>query len=97
MEAGEGTQALSLVEQVLDFLAQQTLEGVDEPIQIYLTCYHMLSRQGDDRRAGNLLQRTHDLLMVNAEKIIDPAIRTTFLENVPSHRELMQLWEQQEG
>jgi tetratricopeptide (TPR) repeat protein len=93
---GEGTSALSLVEQVLDFLAHQPLEGVDEPIQIYLTCYHVLRGLGDDRRAGDVLQQSHNRLMVNAEKIIDPAIRATFLGNVPSHRELMQLWEQRE-
>jgi hypothetical protein len=93
---GEGTSALSLVEQVLDYLAYQPLEGVDEPIQIYLTCYHVLRGLGDDLRAGDVLQQAHNRLMVNAEKIVDPAIRATYLENVPSHRALMQLWKQSE-
>ena len=39
---GDRTQPLSLVEQVLDFRARQPLEGVDERVQIYLTCYSVL-------------------------------------------------------
>jgi len=68
---GKFTEALSLVEKVLDALAQGQLEGVDEPIRIYLTCYH-------------------------AGKLTDPAIRATFLERVPAHRELTRLWEARE-
>lgn len=48
-------------------------------------------------RADDVLQQAHDRLMVNADRIFDPAIRATFLENVPAHRELMQLWERSEG
>jgi predicted ATPase/DNA-binding SARP family transcriptional activator len=89
-------QSLSLVEQLLDFLARQPLEGVDEPVQIYLTYYHVLKDCGDPR-AGAVLRQAHDRLMTTADKIFDPAIRTAFLKNVPAHRELMQLWTEFQG
>ena len=89
---GDRGGSLALVEQVLDFLARGPLEGVDEPVQIYLTCYHVLKDFGD-RRADDVLQQAHDGLMANAAKIFDPAIRAAFLHNVPAHRELMQLWQ----
>jgi predicted ATPase/DNA-binding SARP family transcriptional activator len=89
---GERSEALLLVEEVLDFLAKESLEGVDEPIQIYLTCYHIL--QGcEDHRAGDVLQRAHDQLMAIADKVTDLAIRAALLERVPAHRELIELWE----
>jgi hypothetical protein len=62
-----GTQALSLVEEVVDYLANYALEGVDEPIRIYLTCYYILEGCGDDR-ADIMLRRSHDRLMSDAEK-----------------------------
>ena len=92
----ELTEALSLVEEVLDSLAQEPLEGLDEPIRIYLTCYHVLQSCGDCR-ANDVLQRAYDRLMGIAEKITDPAIRATFLDRVPAHRELTQLWKAREG
>ena len=69
---------------------------MDEPIQIYLTCYHVLQSYGDSR-SDDMLQQAHDRLMANADKIIDPATRARFLERVPAHHELMQLWGEREG
>ena len=73
-------------------LANHPLEGVDEPIGIYLTCYHVLQSSGDDR-AGDVLQQAYDRLMATAKIVLDPGTRATFLERVPAHRELIQLWE----
>jgi tetratricopeptide (TPR) repeat protein len=88
-------KALSLVEQVVEFLAQHRLEGVDEPIQVFLTCYHVL-RRCDDGRADDLLQQAHTQVMTIAAKISDPAIRSAFLERVPAHHELIRLWEERD-
>jgi tetratricopeptide (TPR) repeat protein len=93
---GDRAQSLSLVEQVLDFIARQPLEGIDEPVQIYLTCYQVLKDFGD-HRAADVLQQAHDQVMANAGKIFDPAIRTAFLKNVPAHRELVRLWQERKG
>ena len=90
---GELTEALSLVEELLDAIAQDPLEGVDEPMRIYLTCFHILHACGD-WRADDVLRQAYDRLIAIAEKIYDPAIRTTFLERVPAHRELVQLWKE---
>jgi hypothetical protein len=46
----------------------------------------MVERFGADRRTSH---------QVGIELTL--TIQTTLLENVPSHRELMQLWEQHEG
>jgi hypothetical protein len=84
------------VDQVIDYLANHPLEGVDVPIGIYLTCYYVLQSCGDGR-ADDVLGQAHDRLMTNAEKVIDPVIRSIFLERVPAHRELIQLWKTREG
>ena len=44
-----------------------------------------------DPRAGGFLQQTYDLLMEQADRIGDEAMRRSFLENVPWHREIAAL------
>ena len=87
--------SFSLAEEIIGYLANHPLEGVDEPIRIYLTYYHVLQSNGDCR-ADDVLPQAHDQLMVIAEKVVDPAIRATFLERIPAHRELIQLWNARE-
>jgi len=65
------------VEEVLDYLAKGPIEGVDEPIRIYLTCYQVLQGCGNGR-AGDVLKQTYDRLMVIADKIFKPTTRATF-------------------
>jgi hypothetical protein len=64
-DQADRTQPIALVEPVLEFQARQPFEGVDEPVQIYLTRYHVL-RDFGDLGAGNVLQRAHDGLIANA-------------------------------
>jgi len=64
-------------EQVPEALRRQPLEGVDQPIQIYLTCYHILREVGDPR-AADVLARAHDQMTANTARIFDPVIRAAF-------------------
>ncbi|MBK8988228.1 MAG: tetratricopeptide repeat protein [Chloroflexi bacterium] len=89
----ETAAALSQVEEVLDFLADQPLQGVDEPTQIYLNCYRVLHGNGEGR-ADALLRQAYDRLQVVADKIDDSALRTAFWQNIPAHRALLQWYTQ---
>lgn len=66
----------------------QALHGTIDPFQIYLTCYRVLEAN-EDPRAGEILTTAHDLLQERAAKITDQAMRSSFLENVASHREIV--------
>jgi len=43
-------------------------------------------------RAAELLATAHTLLQTQADRIGDPLLRTSFLENVPAHREIVRAW-----
>jgi len=58
---GDRTTALGWVEKILAILADYPTVGLDEPFQIYLTCYRVLAAN-HEARAPILLQRGHDLL-----------------------------------
>ena len=85
---GNVTQATARVEEILAHLANHTLDGTEEPLRVYLTCYRVLHTV-QDPRAPALLKMAYDLLRARAENIHDEHLRRSFLENVPAHRNLI--------
>jgi len=53
----------------------------------------VLAACGEEARARRVLEEAYTLLMERANKIGDEALRRSFLENVPAHREVMRAWE----
>jgi predicted ATPase/DNA-binding SARP family transcriptional activator len=82
------SQALAQVEEILSYLETHTLAGTDNPIEIYLTCYHVLCAN-QDPRASDILRTAHDLLQKQAADIDDEVLRRSFLENVAAHRAIV--------
>ncbi|MDY0019687.1 MAG: BTAD domain-containing putative transcriptional regulator, partial [Anaerolineae bacterium] len=92
---GEKAAALEQVDLLLLHLkAHPGLGGAEEPLQVYLSCFQVLKALRDPR-AADLLATAHTLLETQAAQIGDPLLRTSFLENVPAHREIVRAWEQQ--
>lgn len=69
---------------------------MDEPQEIYLTVVTVLDGLNDDR-AGTWLQRAHDLIMADANRIQDETLRRSYLNNVPACRSLLALWDRSKG
>lgn len=88
LEQGERLRAKDLVEEILQYIENTPIEGIDEPLEIYLTCYHVL-RANQDPRADKVLATAHELLHERADKISDEDMRRSFLENIASHREIV--------
>ncbi|MCI0394566.1 MAG: tetratricopeptide repeat protein [Chloroflexi bacterium] len=84
-------QALAHVEEILAYLANNTLDGVDEPYRVYLTCYRALAA-ANDGRAGEILQAAHRLLQEQAVRISDATLRQAFLDGVAIHRAIVQAY-----
>jgi tetratricopeptide (TPR) repeat protein len=93
MQDGELNDAILYVEQILDLLEEHSLDGTDEPMRIYLTCYQVLQAVADPR-GDELLVQAHALLMERADKITDDAMRTSYLENVAANREIVETFNQ---
>jgi len=85
---GDLAQAQDQIEEILQYLESNTLEGTDEPGRIYWTCYRVL-RANQDPRARDLLETVHRLIQEKAAKISDEKKRRAFLENVATHREIV--------
>ncbi len=89
---GDLATALELVETLLAATAR--LDGAEgaEARQVLFTCHQVLARAGDPR-APELLLRVYDELQARAATIADAALRRSFLDNVPLHREIVAAWE----
>lgn len=80
------------VDTVLQHIGKDTLDGTDELFQIYPTCYRVLKAHGD-ARTTSVLDEANKLLSTRACFLAREEDREAFFHNVPSHRELMTLWE----
>jgi tetratricopeptide (TPR) repeat protein len=59
-----------------------TLDGTDEPLRVYHTCYLFLKRKQDPRRM-RVLQNALQLLHAQASKFRDEQARKMYLQSVP--------------
>ena len=73
-----------------------TLEGTVKPRLIELTCHKVL-RKADDPRAAGWLTRARDALRTQATTIHDAELRRRFLQDIPHHREIVELSEATTG
>ena len=90
---GDSASAKMHVDAILAQLEQDgTLEGTDQPLRVYLSCYLVLSGM-DDPRAKAILNTAHDMLKTRANGIADPSARQMFLEKITYNREILSLWE----
>ena len=94
---GDIAQALRHVENIVAYLERGgTVNGTNEPLRIYLTCYQVL-RASNDPRAERVLTTGYRLLQERVAKLPEERLRHTYVENVPYHRELVAAWAEMQG
>jgi tetratricopeptide (TPR) repeat protein len=96
MAQGRLVQAQEYVEEIWSYLQTGTLNGTVSPFQIYLISYLVFQRIKDPR-AAHILRRAHSELQDRAARIADVEMQRSFLENVRSHREIIDEYAQLMG
>jgi hypothetical protein len=59
-----------------------SLDGAEEPLRVYYTCYQYLDQQKDPR-AQHILQTAKQMLETQVSKFKDETSRQLFIENFP--------------
>jgi tetratricopeptide (TPR) repeat protein len=88
--------ALHYVEQIMAHEAERQSTGEEDFFRIRLACFRALQAAGDPR-APAVLDQAHQFLQAQASKIQDPALRQSFLQKVPVHRQIRLAWQAQEA
>jgi hypothetical protein len=93
LKQGEIFNAMEVVKQILDYLDDGgTLDGAEEPMRVWLTCYRVL-QAANDLRASSILENSYQLLQERAQKISDESMRRKFFKNIPCHSEIVKAWQ----
>jgi predicted ATPase len=92
--------ALSLYRQQKIAAAQQVIEEILNTLAInkmgpkhsfvFLACYYILTAL-HDARATSILQQSYQVLQKQAATITDPTLQNTFLTNIATNRQLMEM------
>ena len=75
------------------YLKEHRFYGMGNPGWVYLTCAETFDALGEKEYLQAVLESGHQALMEVANSKTMPAWRQSFLENVPEHRKLMEMWE----
>jgi predicted ATPase len=89
---GDLAQAQGYAAEVLRGLSVSWWSGYFLGLTPYQACYRVL-RASEDPRAQEILDEAHRLLQTRADAIDDPALRRSYLENVPANREIVAAWQ----
>lgn len=80
MARGKPQRARQVVDEILSILEQTgNLDGTDEPLHVYFTCYQVLM-MANDARARSMLENAYSLLQARASQIPDENNRQRFLD-----------------
>jgi len=97
MKEGKLKQARTYVDEMVAWTDANGVEGIEYPLEVYLTCYQVLQAHAKQDpaagpRAQTILTTAHTLLQKQAANIKDERLRRSFLENVSFNREIMAIW-----
>jgi tetratricopeptide (TPR) repeat protein len=93
LEEGDLQRAIEYINPIIEYLDRGgTLDGTEEPIRVYLTCFQVLHQAGDPR-AGLILEAGYDQLQTRGAGIKNKAMRNNYYENIPDNKKLLSEWE----
>jgi class 3 adenylate cyclase/tetratricopeptide (TPR) repeat protein len=90
---GNRKEARKTAEELWEYLKERGGKGLELPIKAYLTCATIFDNLEETEEATAAIEAGYRELIEQATRISDAAWCTSFLDNVPEHREIQQLWD----
>jgi predicted ATPase len=90
---GQLDEARRHATEIWRYLTEHGTKGMESPVWAYQTCADIFDALNEPDRARTAVEAGYHELVDRAEKIDDPEWRRSFLENVPEHRAIVDLWE----
>jgi tetratricopeptide (TPR) repeat protein len=87
--ANDLAQAVAYARQAIAILDECKGQGPEFPHYDYFIGYQVFALAGEEAAAQAALQAAYNLVIARAEKITDPALRQSFLEQVVVNREIL--------
>ncbi len=93
MKLGRLEEATQSNEKLWSYLRENGSGGMELPVLSYLTCVDAFREIGDSENCAAATRAGYEVLMGMADKISDPDMRRSFLENVPEHCTMVEMWD----
>jgi class 3 adenylate cyclase/predicted ATPase len=90
---GRLEEARQHVHELWTYLRERGPKGMERPVWAYQSCAEVFEALGEQAEARRAVEAGHWELQELAGKISDPEWRKSFLENVPEHRAIIEMWE----
>lgn len=90
---GQLDEAREHAHEAWDYLRENDWTGMGNPGKVYRYCAETFDALGDAENAGDVIETAHAELIRIADWKNVPVWRQAFLENVPDHQALMEMWE----
>ena len=97
LNLGQLDEAKQCAKELWKYLEKTGSSGMELPILAYLTCADVFQEVGDGENYAAATHEGYVVLMEMAGKISDPDMRRSFLENVPEHRTMVEMWDRMGG
>jgi class 3 adenylate cyclase/tetratricopeptide (TPR) repeat protein len=85
------TLADACARHALSFIEAQGTRGIEHPVKVYLTCYHILQASQKFDQAQAILTHGQQYLTHQIEQINDSMLKQTYLKNIPENRHISEL------
>jgi predicted ATPase len=89
LNQGKHNEAYALAVEIWDFIEPSQGMGLEMPFLAYLACSRAFEKTAQLEKSQEILESGYHVLMQRAAQISDQDWRTSFLENVPEHKELI--------
>jgi len=90
---GRPDDARRHAEETWTYLQEHGVKGMAFPVWAHQTCADIFDALGEAERSRTAVEAGYRELMTLAGRISDPEWRTSFLESIPEHRAVVELWE----
>lgn len=91
---GDLSGANHLANQVWEYLEQNDPSSLEFPILSFISCAEIFSAVGETEKANTTIEAGYSRLITQADRISDSEWRKSFLENVPEHNRLIEIYSQ---
>ncbi len=86
LQLGQRSEALALVEEVLNFILGNGVIGIVEPVRLLLNCEAVLTGVGQGEHGHQVLLQAKNWVQTIASRISDDNVRATFLDSRPDNQ-----------
>ena len=84
---GHASEARALADEVVEYFRNCGAVGINEPVAAFESTHHVLEADGD-RHAADLIELARRHLAETANKIANPDVRRSYLNDVAAHRRI---------